>query len=118
MNQYALYISSGLIKMAVALVLYRLADGLKAQVILVIAIIVMVLWTFITTIFAMGLCASTGSASYTGPAACAGIGYFRMISNIFIDYFFALFPIPMLWSATLSRRMKIIVCCLLGLGMM
>ncbi|CAN8101567.1 unnamed protein product [Discula destructiva] len=115
-NQYSLYISSGIIKIAVALVLYRLACGLKSQVILVMAIVVMVIWTFITTIFAMDLCASTGAASYTGDVACSDIGYFRMISNIFIDYFFALFPIPMLWAATLSRRMKVIVCCLLGLG--
>lgn len=66
----------------------------------------------------MDLCASSGAASYTGTHSCTGIGYFRMISNVFVDYFFALYPIPMLWNATLSQRMKIIVCSLLSLGIM
>lgn len=117
-NQYTLYISSGIIKIAVALVLYRLATGLRSQATLVISIIAVVLWTFITTLFAMDLCATTGAASYTGTHSCTGIGYFRMVSNVFVDYFFALYPIPMLWNATLSQRMKIIVCSLLSLGIL
>lgn len=117
-NQYTLYISSGIIKIAVALVLYRLACGLRSQATLVISIIAVVIWTFITTLFAMDLCATSGAANYTGTHACTGIGYFRMISNVFVDYFFALYPIPMLWNATLSQRMKVIVCSLLSLGIM
>lgn len=66
----------------------------------------------------MDMCAADGAASYSGYGICGGVGYFRMISNIFIDYFFALYPIPMLWRSTLSTHMKLVVCGLLGLGIM
>lgn len=117
-NQLVLYVSSGIVKIAVALVLYRLATTVRNQAILVTSICVVVVWTCITTIFSTDMCATTGAADYAGSAVCTGVGYFRMISNIFLDYFYALYPIPMLWRSTLSQRMKIIVCCLLGLGIM
>ncbi|KAF3764195.1 hypothetical protein M406DRAFT_71243 [Cryphonectria parasitica EP155] len=117
-NQLMLYISSGLVKIAVALVLYRLACNLKNQAILVISIIVVIIWTFLTTIFSSDVCAeTTGATSYAGDQTCTDVGYFRMISNIVIDFFFALYPIPMLWNSTLSQRMKYIVCGLLSLGL-
>lgn len=118
MNQLFLYISSGIIKIGVALVLYRLATNIRNQALLVTAICIVVVWTCITTIFSMDMCAITGAADYAGNAVCNGVGYFRMISNIFLDYFFALYPIPMLWRSTLSSRMKAIVCGLLSLGIM
>ena len=41
-----------------------------------------------------------------------------MISNIFIDYFYALFPVSLLWYAKMGFRMKVSVFLLLGLGML
>lgn len=107
-----------MVKIGIALVLYRLATNVRNQAILVLSICVVIVWTCITTIFSMDMCASRGSADYAGNGVCGGVGYFRMISNIFLDYFFALYPIPMLWRSTLSTRMKLIVCSLLGLGIM
>lgn len=105
-----------MVKIGIALVLYRLATNVKNQAILVLSICVVVVWTCVTTIFSMDMCAEEGSANYAGNGVCNGVGYFRMISNIFIDYFYALYPVPMLWRSTLSTRMKVIVCGLLSLG--
>lgn len=113
-----LYISSGLVKIAVSLVLYRLAPNLRSQAILITSIVVAIVWTAITTVFASDMCANQGSANYAGSGVCTGVGYFRMVSEIVFDYFLALYPIPMLWRSSLSDRMKLIVCGLLSLGLM
>ncbi|KUI59691.1 hypothetical protein VP1G_06871 [Cytospora mali] len=117
-NQVTLYLSSGIVKLAVALVLYRLATNARLQVILTTSMAVVAIWTFVTTLFSSWLCASSGVSDYIGSSTCTAVGYFRTISNIFIDYFFALFPITMLWNARMSFRMKLSVCVLLGLGML
>ncbi|KAK7738390.1 hypothetical protein SLS53_006205 [Cytospora paraplurivora] len=116
-NQLSLYVSSGIVKIAVALVLYRLATNVRLQVTLITSMVVVAVWTFVTTLFSSWLCASSGASDYIGSSTCTAVGYFRMISNIFIDYFLALFPITMLWNAKMSFRMKLSVCILLGLGM-
>lgn len=113
-----IYISSGIVKLAVALVLYRLATNIRLQAILITSMSVVVIWTVITTLFSSWLCASGGASNYVGSSTCTAVGYFRTISNIFIDYFFALFPITMLWNAKMSFKMKLSVCILLGLGML
>lgn len=117
-NQLTIYISSGIVKIAVALVLYRLATNTRLKSILIGSIVIVFIWTVVTTIFSSWLCASSGASDYVGSHTCTVVGYFRMISNIFIDYFFAFFPILMLWNARMSFRIKLSVCLLLGLGML
>lgn len=101
-----------------ALVLYRLATNARLQVILIVSMIVVSIWSIVTILFSSWLCAFSGASDYVGSQTCTVVGYFRMISNIFIDYFFAFFPIVMLWHAKMSFRMKLSVCVLLGLGML
>lgn len=78
---------------------------------------VVLAWTFTTTLFASWLCLSDGSASYASSATCTSMGLFRTISNIFIDYFYALLPIPIVRRAKMNTQTKVSVCILLGLGM-
>lgn len=68
------------------------------------------------TVFASGPCAQSGASNWAGSKACSQIGYFRTVSNIFIDWFYALLPIFMLWKVHMSIRIKISVMLLLGLG--
>lgn len=109
-----------MVKVAVALVLYRLATTARNRIVLAASIVVVVIWTGVTTVFSSYICADNpnGATNFAGSKMCSDVGYFRMISNIFIDYFFALYPIPMLWRANLQKGMKIIVCGLLGLGVL
>lgn len=115
-----MYISSGIVKIAVALVLYRLAITVTTRIILAISIVIVVVWTVIVTVFASYICAAnpSGVTNFAGSPMCTEVGYFRMYSNIFMDLFFAVFPIPMVWKAGLTLRMRFIVCGLLGLGLM
>lgn len=101
-----------------ALVLYRLATNIRLRTILIGSMVIVFIWSLVTILFSSWLCISDGSTSYISSGTCQVVGYFRTISNIFIDYFFAFFPIFMLWNAKISFRMKLSVCILLGLGML
>lgn len=68
------------------------------------------------TIFASWPCAQSGSSNWAGSKACTQVGYFRTITNIMIDYFYALLPIYILRKVRMSTRLKISVILLLGLG--
>ncbi|KAH9885936.1 integral membrane protein [Xylariomycetidae sp. FL2044] len=115
-NQLTLYISSGLVKIAVALVLFRLAVTRRMRRVLIVSMVVVALWTVIMTIFASWPCAKSGASNWAGSATCQKVGYFRTSSNIVIDYFYALLPVYMLWNVQMKRTIKALVILLLGMG--
>ncbi|POS81016.1 hypothetical protein DHEL01_v200589 [Diaporthe helianthi] len=116
-NQLTLYLTSGIAKLGVALVLWRLAINKHYKIILAASIAVVLAWTFTTTLFSSWLCLSNGSTSYVSSSTCTTMGLFRTISNIFIDYFYALLPIPIVRNAKMNTQTKVSVCILLGLGL-
>ncbi|KAI8624001.1 hypothetical protein F5Y19DRAFT_342754 [Xylariaceae sp. FL1651] len=115
-NQTTLYIAAGLVKVAVALVLFRLAVGKGIRRVLIGSMVIVGIWTIITVLFASWLCATSGTSNWAGSATCTRVGYFRTISNIFIDYFYALVPVYILRHNQMKLRLKLIVIFLLGLG--
>ncbi|KAJ8117441.1 hypothetical protein ONZ43_g4207 [Nemania bipapillata] len=115
-DQTTLYISAGLVKLAVALVLLRIAVGRGIRILLIVSMGVVGIWTIITVIFASWICATGGSSNWAGSERCTQVGYFRTISNIFIDYFYALLPIYILRGSQMKTRLKLIAIFLLGLG--
>ncbi|KAI0384521.1 hypothetical protein F5Y04DRAFT_293359 [Hypomontagnella monticulosa] len=115
-NQVGLYISAGIVKMAVASVLYRLAVTRRVRYLLIGSMIVVVLWTVIMTFFASWPCAQNGVSNWAGSKACMQIGYVRTSTNIVIDYFYAILPIFMLRRLQMSLKTKIWVLLILGLG--
>ncbi|KAI0408940.1 hypothetical protein F4802DRAFT_305283 [Xylaria palmicola] len=115
-NQTTLYVSAGLVKLAVALVLLRIAVGKGVRALLIGSTFVVGSWTIITVVFASGICATGGSSNWAGSVRCTQVGYFRTISNIFIDYFYALLPIWILRGSQMKTRLKLITIFLLGLG--
>ncbi|KAJ8124314.1 hypothetical protein O1611_g9327 [Lasiodiplodia mahajangana] len=115
-NQTTLYVSAGLVKVAVALVLLRIAVGRGVRYVLIGSIGVVGVWTIITVLFASWICATGGSSNWAGSERCTQVGYFRTISNIFIDYFYALLPIYILRGSQMKTKLKLIAIFLLGLG--
>ncbi|KAI1351450.1 hypothetical protein F5Y01DRAFT_283186 [Xylaria sp. FL0043] len=115
-NQTTLYISAGLVKLAVALVLLRISVSRGIRITLIASMVVVGIWTIITVVFASGICATGGSSNWAGSQKCTDVGYFRTISNIFIDYFYALLPVYILRGSQMQRKLKIVAIFLLGLG--
>jgi hypothetical protein len=102
----------------VALVVCRLAINRRYRIIIAVSIAVVLAWTFITTLLSSWVCLTDGSTNYISSPTCTAVGLFRTISNIFIDYFYALLPIPIVRKANMNTHTKMIVCVLLGLGML
>ncbi|KAK8069633.1 hypothetical protein PG994_006249 [Apiospora phragmitis] len=115
-NQLMVYISSGLVKFAVALVLLRIARTKRMRWLLLGSMVVVAIWTVVMTLYSSWLCATKGSSNYAGSTTCSNVGYFRTSTNILIDYFYAFLPIYMLWDVQMSLKMKASVLLLLGLG--
>ncbi|XXH05757.1 hypothetical protein Hte_012193 [Hypoxylon texense] len=115
-NQLSLYIGAGLVKIAVALVLYRIASTKRLRWLLIGSMVVVTLWTIIMTLFASWPCARSGASNWAGSKTCTQVGYFRTVTNIFIDYFYALLPVFMLRKVQMNTRIKASVMLLLGLG--
>ncbi|KAI0469242.1 hypothetical protein F4859DRAFT_137909 [Xylaria cf. heliscus] len=115
-NQTTLYISAGLVKLAVALVLFRIAVVKGIRWLLIGSMVIVGIWTVITVLFASWLCATSDQGRWVGDDTCAQVALFRTISNIFIDYFYALLPIYMLWGCQMKRKLKLLAMFLLGLG--
>jgi hypothetical protein len=113
-----LFISSGLVKLAVAMVLYRLAATKRLRWLLIGSMVVVVIWTTVMTLFSSWICAKGGSSNFASSQTCANVGFFRTVSNIFIDYFYALLPIHMLRGVQMSRKLKASALFLLGLGIL
>lgn len=101
-----------------ALVLLRLAVQKRYRVILITSIVLVLIWTFVTTLFSSWLCLTNGTTSYVSSSTCTVVGQFRTISNIFIDFFYSGFPILIIWKAKMNFQMKLSVCILLGLGLL
>lgn len=99
-----------------ALVLFRLSINKRLKVIVAASMVVVAVWTFSTTLFSSWLCITNGTTSYLSSSTCTAIGLFRTISNVFIDYFYALLPIFIVKRAKMNWKMKLSVCILLGLG--
>ncbi|KAI1378932.1 integral membrane protein [Hypoxylon crocopeplum] len=115
-NQLSLYISAGLIKLAVALVLYRLASTKRLRWVLIGSMVIVTIWTIVMTLYASWPCAQSGSSNWAGSETCQTVGYVRTITNIFIDYFYALLPVFILRNVKMGTRLKVSVMLLLGLG--
>ncbi|KAI0969931.1 hypothetical protein F4678DRAFT_141476 [Xylaria arbuscula] len=115
-NQTTLYISAGLVKLAVALVLLRITVSKGIRITLYTSIVIVGIWTIITVVFASGICATGGSSNWAGSQKCTDVGYFRTVSNIFIDYFYALLPVWILRGSQLQPKLKLVAIFLLGLG--
>ncbi|EFY93670.1 hypothetical protein J3458_015594 [Metarhizium acridum] len=115
-NQLVIYIDSGLIKLAVALVLMRIATTRAVRWLLIGSMGVVVVWTTVMTIYSSHLCAKAGTSNYAGSKTCNIVGYFRTTTNIVIDYFYALLPVYILWNVKMRLVLKLSVVFLLGLG--
>lgn len=105
-------------KIAVALVLLRIAVTKGLRRLLIGSMVIVVVWTIIMTVYTSHLCATKGASNYAGSKTCNVVGYFRTSTNIVIDYFYALLPVYILWNVKMQLMLKLTTIFLLGLGIL
>lgn len=110
-------------KISVALVLYRIAVTNKPiRLFLVISMVVLTLWTIVTTLIVAFQCTPLPVAWGEGTGTClpayvlANTGYSISAMDIASSFLYAGLPVFLLKGVQLSTRMKASIIVLLGLG--
>ncbi|KAF4435944.1 hypothetical protein F53441_13372 [Fusarium austroafricanum] len=118
-------LTTGITKLGVGLVLYRLANGADmriVRIILLISMVILVLWFLVTDlIFALqcrplSVAWGVGKGDCVSTAVLGATGICISAMDMAISWFYALLPIYMLYRTQLPLKLKIMVIILLGLG--
>lgn len=108
---------SGVVKISVALVLYRLDSRPKVRMIIIIDIVTCVIWNVITTLV-LSLGCMRQSPYVINNKVCENTFYSQESSYVIYDIFHVLLPIYILWNVQISRALKVSVVCLFSVGLL
>jgi hypothetical protein len=122
--QLTYVIASGLAKVSVALVLFRLSPNVMFRRILAASMVVVCVWTLVTLLTMVLQCRPLSVRWNGGAGTCVEAkvimqtGYSFSAMDIASNWLYALLPVAMLWNVQISRQLKGMVTFLLGLGVL
>lgn len=111
------YIISGIVKLSVALVLYRLDPRRFIRLTLIADIIICSMWT-IVAILVLNLGCTELSLYTFSNSVCRNTRYSQEASYVIFDLFHVVLPIVILWKVQISRAQKLGIVCLFGVGLL
>ncbi|KAH7215269.1 hypothetical protein DER44DRAFT_715607 [Fusarium oxysporum] len=123
--QIVYILTTGISKLAVGLVLFRLANGANMKIVrraLAVSMINVTLWCLVTALIfglqcrPLSVAWGVGEGSCLSTAVLGTTGLALSGMDVTISWFYALLPIYMLYKTQLRLRLKIMVMVLLGLG--
>ncbi|EXK80666.1 hypothetical protein FOQG_14803 [Fusarium oxysporum f. sp. raphani 54005] len=123
--QIVYILTTGISKLAVGLVLFRLANGASMKIVrraLAVSMIIVSLWCLVTALIFGLQCRPLSVAWGVGEGSCLSTAFLGTTGlalsgmDVTISWFYALFPIYMLYRTQLRLKLKIMVMVLLGLG--
>ncbi|KAF4473051.1 integral membrane [Fusarium albosuccineum] len=123
--QIVYILTTGISKLGVALVLFRLASGadMKAvRLILIITIFIVSIWSLVTALIYAPQCRPLSVAWGVGKGTCISTnvlgnsGIALSVMDMTMSWFYALLPVHMLYKTQLRLKLKISILVLLGLG--
>ncbi|WXC61486.1 hypothetical protein SNK03_007358 [Fusarium graminearum] len=123
--QIAYILTTGLSKLGVGLVLFRLASGANmrgVRIILIISMIIVTLWFLVITLIfgfqcrplSVGWGVGEGACLSTSALGTTGLALSGM--DVIVSWFYALLSVCMLYKTQLRLKIKIMIMVLLGLG--
>ncbi|KAH6886336.1 hypothetical protein B0T10DRAFT_608019 [Thelonectria olida] len=123
--QIVYILATGISKLGVGLVLFRLADKSDLRIIrwaLIASMVIVAIWSLVVALIFALQCRPLSVAWGVGKGTClstsfignAGIGL--SVMDMTISWFYALLPIFMLYKTQLRLKLKISIMVLLGLG--
>lgn len=114
------YVTSGTVKISVALVIYRLLDYRPVLRAMITAdIILCFLWTFASTLVLSLGCTGTHVSPYRfDDNVCHNTFYAQEASYIFFNAFHVVFPISIVWNVQIKGGQKASVIILFSLGLL
>ncbi|KAF5007780.1 hypothetical protein FDECE_5904 [Fusarium decemcellulare] len=123
--QIVYILTTGISKLGVALVLFRLASGadMKAvRLILIITMFIVSIWSLVTALIYALQCRPLSVAWGIGKGTCISTnvlgngGIALSVMDMTMSWFYALLPVHMLYKTQLRLKLKISILILLGLG--
>ncbi|KAF5545700.1 integral membrane protein [Fusarium napiforme] len=123
--QIVYILTTGISKLAVGLVLFRLANGANMKIVrsaLAVSMIIVTLWCLVTALIfglqcrPLSVAWGVGEGSCLSTAALGTTGLALSGMDVTISWFYALLPIYMVYRTQLRLRLEIMVMVLLGLG--
>jgi hypothetical protein len=108
---------SGVVKISVALVLYRLDSRPVVRAIIIIDIVTCVIWNLVTS-FVLALGCMKLSPYMINMKVCENTYYSQETSYVVYDVFHVLLPIYILWDVQISKTLKVSVVGLFSVGLL
>lgn len=108
---------SGVVKISVALVLYRLDSRPAVRTIIIIDIVTCTIWNLVTT-FMLSLGCMKLSPYVINMTVCENTFYSQESSYVIYDIFHVLLPIYILWNVQISKALKVSVVGLFSVGLL
>ncbi|ROW01203.1 hypothetical protein VSDG_02712 [Cytospora chrysosperma] len=111
------FIISGIVKLSVALVLYRLDPRRLIRLTLIADIIICSMWTIVATLVLSLGCTDLSLYTFSN-SVCRNTKYSQEASYVIFDLFHVVLPIVILWRVQISRAQKLGIVCLFGVGLL
>lgn len=111
------YVISGVVKISVALVLYRLDTRLFIRAILIADMVICSVWTVVVTLI-LGLGCTRTSPWQLNDSVCQASNYSQEASYVVFNTFHVLIPIVILWGVQIKGNLKWAVISLFAVGLL
>ncbi|POS71514.1 hypothetical protein DHEL01_v210097 [Diaporthe helianthi] len=110
------FVISGVVKISVAIVLFRLDSRPAVRTIIIIDIVTCIVWNLVTALVLSLGC--MGLSPYViSKTVCANTFYAQDSSYVIYDVFHVLLPIYILWNVQISKALKVSVVGLFSVGL-
>lgn len=108
---------SGVAKISVALVLYRLDQRLVIRATLILDMVVCAVWTVVVTLI-LGVGCTQNSPLALNDSVCQATNYAQEASYVIFNVLHVLIPIAIVWGVKISGNLKWAVVALFAVGLL
>lgn len=116
-KNYICYVISGVVKISVALVLYRLDTRLFIRITLIADMVICATWTVVVTLI-IGLGCTASSPYVLSESVCEASNYAQESSYVIFNVLHVLIPVVILWGVQINGNLKWAVIALFSVGLL
>lgn len=116
-KNYVCYVISGVVKISVALVLYRLDTRPFIRITLIADMVICAVWTVVVTLI-VGLGCTTHSPYVLSGSVCEASNYAQELSYVIFNVLHVIIPIFILWGVQINGNLKWAVVALFSVGLL
>lgn len=116
-KNYVCYVISGVVKISVALVLYRLDTRLSIRITLIADMVICAMWTCVVTLI-IGLGCTSHSPYILSESVCEASNYAQELSYVIFNVLHVIIPVFILWGVKINGNLKWAVIAVFSVGLL